>query len=250
LTLLIIGLAGASLATVNLLSFQFTTLFGSNPAYVSRLLLASGFSVWAGIILGNWSLDYFGGANREILSASAFIMAVGFGTLATVTENTPALAVGLSFLGGFGAGGIVQPATTMLTIISSDELIGTIIAIALSVRIVGESIGFTIYDNVLTNKLADILPVNVGDAAITAGLPYNQITTFLGTYFSTNSSALAQYSPLILQAAQEATTTSYVVGFRLIYLISIAFGGSAVVGSLFLGDIRKHMVNRVAVDIH
>ena len=203
-----------------------------------------------GIILGNWSLSYFRGASREILSTSAFIMALGIGTLATVTENTSALAVGLSFLGGFGAGGIVQPAITMLTIISPDELIGTITAIALSLRLVGGSIGFAIYDNILTNKLADILPVNVGDAALEAGLPYDQITSFLDAYFSANSTSLAQYSPSILQAAQDATSTSYVVGFRLIHLVSIAFGGLAVVGSLFLGDIRTHMVDRVAVDIH
>jgi len=43
---------------------------------------------------------------------------------------------------------------------------------------------------------------------------------------------------------------SYVQGFRLVYLVSIAFGVVAVITALFLGDIRKYMTNHVAVDIH
>jgi len=57
-------------------------------------------------------------------------------------------------------------------------------------------------------------------------------------------------SPAILLAAEGAFQDSYVEGFRRVYLVSIAFGGAAVLASLFLGDIRKFMVSRVAVDIH
>jgi len=64
-------------------------------------------------------------------------MPVGIGILGTVSENTPSLAVGLSFLGRFGAGGIVQPATTMLIVTSSDRLIDTITGLALCVRLGG-----------------------------------------------------------------------------------------------------------------
>ena len=250
LTLFIVTLVGASLATFAVLPSEMRTLFGPDSTYVSRLLLGSGFSVIVGIILGNWGLSYFGGAIREILSVSAFVMALGIGALATVNENTPSRAVGLSFLGGLGAGGIVQPAVTMLTIISSDELIATVTGIALSLILVGGSIGFAIYNSVRTNKLAYILPVKVGDAVVAAGLPFDQINTFLAAYFSSNTADLAQYSQSIVRAAQNATTESDVVAFRLIYLVSIAFGVAAVIASLFLRDIRKQMVDRVAVNVY
>jgi len=249
LTLIVIIFTGASLATFPLLPLQFEVLFGSDTAYVSRLLLAPGFSLIVGTILSNWIFSYFGGANREILGISALLMAAGVGALAAVTKNTPSLAVGLSFVGGFGAGGIVQPAITMLTVVTADERIGTIAGWALCARLVAGSVGFAIYRSVLTNKLADILPANIGNAAVAAGLPLNQVNQFLDSYLGTNTTELAQYSSTILLAAQDATTESYVVGFRLIHLISIAFGGSAVIASLFLGDIRNHMVDRVAVDI-
>ena len=68
-----------------------------------------------------------------------------------------------------------------------------------------------------------------------------------------NTTAIAEVpgiSPAILLAAEVAFQDSYVQGFRRVYLVSIAFGGAAVLASLFLGDIRKFMVSRVAVDIH
>jgi len=77
-----------------------------------------------------------------------------------------------------------------------------------------------------------------------------RLPLFLGFYLGANSTELAQYSPSILEVAQGATIESYVIGFQMIYLVSIAFGASAFIASLFLGDIRNHMVDRVAVDIH
>ena len=108
----------------------------------------------------------------------------------------------------------------------------------------------SIYFNVLQNKLSAVLPVNVGAAVVGAGVSPQQIPAFLGAFFSNNNTALAQYAPTILFAAQEAMTDSYVAVFRMIYLVSIAFGVRAFIASLLLADIRKFMVDRVAVDIH
>jgi len=54
----------------------------------------------------------------------------------------------------------------------------------------------------------------------------------------------------VIGAATEAVKGSYVEGFRLVYLVGLVFGGSAVIACLFLGDIKRFMVDRVAVDIH
>jgi hypothetical protein len=159
----------------------------------------------------------------------------------------------MSFLGGLGVGGIIVPAAVILTIISPDEVIATVTAITLSIRLIGGSIGYAIYFNVFENKLTEVLPTNVGIAVAKAGLPITQIPAFIVALVAKNTTALGQIkgiTPTILLAAQGAVQDSYVEGFRLIYLVSIAFGGAAVLASLFLGDIKKYMVDRVAVDIH
>jgi hypothetical protein len=177
------------------------------------------------------------------------MMTAGVGALATVNQNTPALAIGLSFLGGLGVGGLVQPTSTILSIISPDELLATIISACISVRLIGGTIGYALYFNILQNKLTEVLPVKVGLAAVKAGLPVTQLKDLVIAIATQNTTALADYSPVVLVAAREAVKDSYVEGFRMIYLVSIAFGGSAIIASLFLGDIRKYMVDRIAVDI-
>ena len=251
LTLIITTLSGASFwSLAGFWPYACQQLFSPDGNYVARLLLAYGFSVPLGIIFVNWGLSLSRGAIRELFTVSSCIMIAGIESLATVTQNTLNLGIGLSFLGGLEVGGIIQPAATILTIVSPDEFIATVTSITLSFRLIGGSIGYAIYFNVLQNKLSDILPGNVGAAVARAGLPLDQIPGFLGAFFTKNNTALGQYASVLLLAAEDATKNSYMTEFRLKYLVSIAFGGSAVIASLFLGNIRKYMVDRVAVDIH
>ena len=176
-------------------------------------------------------------------------MTAGIGGLAAVTQYTLGLGIGLSALGGFGVGGIIQPAVTMLTIISPDHVIATISAASISARLTGATIGYAVYFNVLQNKLSE-LPMTVARAAVQAGLPTNETTVFVDAIISENVGGLAQFSAGIISAGKEAVLTTYLQGFRLVYLVSIIFGGCAVIASLFLQDIKKYMVDRVAVAIH
>ena len=98
-----------------------------------------------------------------------------------------------------------------------------------------------------------VIPTIVGTAVVEAGLPLAQVSDLIGALVAQNTTALGEIPGItsaILLAAEGAYQESYVEGFKRVYLVSIAFGGAAVVASLFLGDIRKYMVSRVAVDIH
>jgi hypothetical protein len=177
-------------------------------------------------------------------------MTAGVASLASVNQHTPGRGAGLSFFAGIGTGGLLLPAATMLTIISPDEVIATITAATVSIRVVGASVGYSVYFNVLQNKLSSVLPTNVATAAALSGLPTSQIPAFVGSFLTGNVTALAAYSPSLLAAATDAQKSSYVEAFRLVYFVSIAFGGSAIICCLFLGNIKKFMVDRIAVDIH
>jgi Fungal trichothecene efflux pump (TRI12) len=182
------------------------------------------------------------------------MMTAGIGGLAAVDQNHRALGIGLSVLGGFGVGGIIIPAATILTIICPDDVIATATAITFSVRLIGGSIGYAIYFNVFENRFVSVFPTLVGTAVAEAGLQNRtDIAAFLQALGSNNRTAIAAVhglTPQILEAAQEAVLDTYVAGFKRVYLVSIAFGGAAVLASLFLGNIKKYMVDRVAVDIH
>ena len=254
MTLFITAVAGANFySLLNFWPLECQQLYGPNPHAIARTVVAFGYSVALGVILVNWGLSLFRGANRELLVVSSCFMTAGVGALAAVNQNNPSLGIGMSFLGGLGVGGIIVPAAIILTIISPDEVIATVTAITLSIRLIGGSIGYAIYFNVFENKLNNVIPINVGTAVAEAGLPLTEIPAFIAALIAKNTTALAQLkgiTPKILIAAENAVQMSYVEGFRQIYLVSIAFGGAAIIASLFLGDIKKYMVDRVAVDIH
>lgn len=254
MTLVITALAGANFySMLNFWPLECQQLYGPDPHVIARTVVAFGYAVALGVILVDWGLSLFRGANRELLVISSCLMTAGVGALAAVNQNNPSLGIGMSFMGGLGVGGIIVPAAVILTIISPDEVIATVTAITLSIRLIGGSIGYAIYFNVFENKLTEVLPTTVGLAVAKAGLPITEIPAFITALVAQNLTAVSQIrgiTPKILLTAQAAVTESYVQGFRMIYLVSIAFGGAAIISSVFLGDIKKYMVDRVAVDIH
>lgn len=140
-----------------------------------------------------------------------------------------------------------------MTIVSPDDVIATVTAINLSIRFIGGSIGYAVYFNILQSKVAEVLPAAVAMAATSAGLPVGEVPALIGALVNDNETAIGLIqgiTPAILLAADIAVKDAYVEGFKKLYLVSIAFGGAAIVSSLFIGDIRKYMVSRVAVDIH
>ena len=254
LTLLITALAGAQFySLLNFWPLECQTLYGPDSHEIARTVVAFGYAVALGVIIVDYCLSLFRGMNRELLLISSVLMTAGIGGMAAVNQNNPGLGIGMSFLGGFGVGGIIVPAAVILTIISPDEVIATITAITLSIRLIGGSIGYAVYFNVFQNKLLAVFPPIVGTAVIKAGLPISELEPFLEALANRNMSEIAHLpgiTPQILQVAQAAVQVAYVQAFRRIYLVSIAFGAAAIISSLFLGDIRKYMVGRVAVDIH
>lgn len=55
-------------------------------------------------------------------------------------------------IAGLGIGGIVVPASIITNIICPDELIATVTALTLAVRVLGGAIGYCVYYNVFSQK--------------------------------------------------------------------------------------------------
>ena len=69
----------------------------------------------------------------------------GCGSLAVADVNNLYQLWGLLVLASLGIGGIVVPATIITTIICPDDLIGTITALTLAIRLIGGIVGYTVY---------------------------------------------------------------------------------------------------------
>ena len=152
-----------------------------------------------------------------------------------------------------GNGALYVPPIIALMIVSGDEVIGTVVGLALAVRFLAGQAGYALLYNILMNKLTAVIPTLVGGAVAEAGLPLPEIPAFIQALLAQNTTAILAVPGVtvaIVGDAVQAVDASYVQGFRLVYLVSVGFGGAAIISCLFLGNIRKYMTERVAVDIH
>jgi len=226
-------------------------IFGPDPHDVARILVAVGFAFLLGIFFAGWAIDLSRGRIREVFLIASSLAAAGLGAMNCITADTPGMGIGLSFLAGLGLGGMYVPTAIALAIASPDDVLGAITGLDLSMRWVGAAIGYAVYFNLFQSKLTDVLPTNVGEAVVAAGLPLNKVPAFLGALLAKNTTALvaAGATPTIIGAAEEAVVESYTEGFQLVYLVTIAFTGAAIIVSLFLKDIRRYIDGRIAVQI-
>lgn len=123
----------------------------------------------------------------------------------------------------------------------------------LSIRVVGGSIGYSIYYNIFLGKFTPYATEYIGgvlvQANITSPAVIMEVIELTGAALPDQIKLIpgiagndALYDAVIL-AGQEAYSASY----RYVYLASIAWGCVSIIASLFLGDISAFMDDHVAV---
>ncbi|KAH6679752.1 MFS multidrug transporter-like protein [Halenospora varia] len=257
LTLVITFISGANFFSVLLFwPTQAFNVYGHDPVGVGIRGLPIGFSILVGACVVLWLLSVFKGHNRALMVVSSCMMTAGCGALAVARRDNINTVYGILVVAGLGIGGIVVPASIITTIICPDDLIATIAALTLAIRVVGGAIGYTTYYNVFLNKFKPILAKNILTACVK-----NHIlipNTIKAAAELTGASLLDEILMLpgvdgnrtIWNAIVLAGQNAYAEAYPYVYYVSIAFGAVSVVASLFLGDISQYMDDHVAVVIH
>lgn len=160
-------------------------------------------------------------------------------------------------LAGLGIGGIVVPASIITTIICPDDLIATVAALTLSIRVIGGSVGYCVYYNVFLNKFIPKATELIGGVMIYE-LGITNVTYIGEAIVLTGASLLDEMKlipgignnetafNMVVLAGQEA----YAYGYQYVYYASIAFGSISIIAACFLGDISPYMDDHVAVVMH
>ena len=257
LTLIITFISGANFFSVLLFwPTQAFNVYGHDPVGVGLRGLPIGLCILGGACIVLWLLSTFRGGNRILMVVSSCFMTAGCGALACARLDNIGTVYACLVIAGLGIGGIVVPASIITTIICPDDLIATIAALTLAIRVIGGAIGYTAYYNVLVNKLVPKLTVNIALACYANNI--YDVTVVTAAAELTGASLLNKILELpgvdgnvtiwndIVLAGQE----SYAYAYPYVYFASIAFGAVAIIASLFLGDISKYMDDHVAVVMH
>ncbi|KAI9890698.1 MAG: hypothetical protein M1814_003767 [Vezdaea aestivalis] len=182
-------------------------------------------------------------------------MTAGIGGLAVARIDNIITVYGLLVLAGLGIGGIVVPASIITTIVCPDDLIATVTAISICVRVLGGCIGYSVYYNVFANQFIRKAKFYIGGQLIKFGIFDYKVTTEI---IELTAASLVEEIALVpgirgnqtrYELVIKAGQLAYAESYRYVYLVSIAFGTASIVASCFLGDIEKYMDDHVAVVI-
>jgi len=257
LTLLITFISGAQLFSVAVFwPSQAYNVYGHDPIGVGLCGLPVAFSILVGACIVLYLLSVFKGGNRALLVISSCIMTAGSGAMACLNRDNLNIAYGILVIAGLGIGGIVVPASIITTIICPDDLIATVTALTLAIRVIGGAVGYAVYLNVFQHKFIGHLTEGIVTACIEnnifnpstireiAELTVCSLTERIMDVPGVNGNVTI-YNSLVI-AGQEAYAQSY----PWVYYASIPFGVLSIIASLFLGDINKYMDDHVAVVIN
>ncbi|KJY00781.1 hypothetical protein TI39_contig312g00027 [Zymoseptoria brevis] len=236
---------------INFFPATFSSLYNPDPIQVGLKGFGYGISVTAGAASVNALMTYLPKYNRELLLGSCVLMTAFIGALATATPNNAIQTVALGTIGGFGVGGVLVPAQTVAMTACPDHLIGTVVSLALAIRVIGGSIGYSIYFKVFKNKLTTALPTYVAGKAIAAGLRATSAVQFVTAFLTAPATAakVEGVTAQVIAAAQRGAQEANAHAFYYVWVTSIASGLISVLLCLALPSNYKFLTNWVAAHI-
>ena len=118
----------------------------------------------------------------------------------------------------------------------------------------GGSVATAIYTAILTNRFASQLPIKMAPVISSHSLSPSTAEALLGAAALNTEEAYAavpSVSPAVIADTVMAVKLAYVQGFKLVYLVAIAFGCLAIIAASFTKSIpreRKTLVRAVRME--
>jgi len=145
---------------------------------------------------------------------------------------------------GFGLSGGTVASNSIIQLSVPHQYVGVAMGIVTTARNVGGSVATTIYTTILTNELGKGLGVDIA-----TGLPLAQIPGVTEAITTGNlaSPALIGVNPEILGAGAYGLKIAYSNSFKIVYLVSIAFGVIGAICAMWTQNVGKFMTNKIDV---
>jgi hypothetical protein len=146
----------------------------------------------------------------------------------------------------------VVPASIITTIICPDDLIATVSALTLAIRVIGGSIGYCAYYNVFVSKFTPNAIKYIGGTMVQYGITNSsyieEAIVLTGASLLENMKEIPGLAnETVYEAVVAAGQLAYAESYKYVYLGSIAAGVVSIIAACFLGDINKYMDEHVAV---
>jgi len=146
--------------------------------------------------------------------------------------------------------------TVFIAIITPDDIIATATALTLAIRVIGGSIGYTVYYNIFIQKFVPAATHYIGGTMVYK-LNITSPAVIKAAIELTGASLLPELQTLPgikgVPGAYEmvviAGRLAYAEAYKYVYYASIAFGAVSIIAACFLGDINKYSKCRTMISM-
>ncbi|KIV93921.1 hypothetical protein PV10_05095 [Exophiala mesophila] len=230
---------------------EVTRLFTTTPRTIGWYSLAYNLSAtgksspMGGFVCGVL-FSTIGKAKWQFVVAT-FLQTAFVASISTVTQHTPARAIALVSIAALSIGASQLSALLITQLGVPDEHIGVATGLTACVRSTGGAVAVAVYSSVMQSSVAKHLVPDVAAAVVQAGLPVEEVESFIVALTSGSLGEFAvSVTPAIIAAGIDAMQTVFSNAFRQIYLVSIAFGCVSCFAVVFIRDIDHKLTMHTA----
>jgi hypothetical protein len=191
------------------------------------------------------------GHARWLLTIAIALLGLFCGLGAIVTPTSHIASTVLTVLTGIAIAAGTVYTTTMIQLGVSHEFIGVATGLAILARSMGGSVGTTIYTAVLQDRITHYIVPDAAIPLITAGVPREKVEGVLGALLvgQVTSPAVTSLSPAQLAVAAHGLKVAFAHSFRVVYLVTIAFGVVGTVCVAFSSNVGHLMTSQVDIKL-
>ncbi|KAH7029838.1 fungal trichothecene efflux pump [Microdochium trichocladiopsis] len=223
---------------------QIQALFTSDINYAGWLSCTVASSTALGQIVAGFVIKWVGNVRYWIIFSS-FAM-VGFvAALAALTPASKDLGVALTMLGPFFVGIIELLSLALAPLFCDPADIGLASGLLASIRSAGGSVAVAVYSSVLANRVAIEIPNAVIPAVINAGFPADKAPALASAVVAKSYATFPGVNSAVTAAIASVLPSAYAAAFKVVYLVSLAFGAIALAGSLISKDSQPHLTDKI-----
>lgn len=140
--------------------------------------------------------------------------------------------------------------TTMIQLGVPHEYIGIATSMAITARSIGGVVGTAVYTSILQEKLIHYLPTDVAIPLFEAKAPLADIPLIMEALLTGNKALLLNIPLELVAVAEQGIKLAYSHAFRIVYLVTIAFGVMGTIFVAFSSSVDDKMTSQVDIKLH
>ncbi|KAJ5041229.1 uncharacterized protein L3040_005777 [Drepanopeziza brunnea f. sp. 'multigermtubi'] len=219
---------------------------------INTLPIGMGISI--GAIVSALLLSFVKGYIAYLMAFFCVMQTVGSACMVLINPDDVRTAFGPLMLALIGVGGVIVPNQVIITVITPDDLIASVTALTVGLRCQAQVIGLAIFFNRFTHAVTQRAATTLVPAALQIGV--FDVAKIEAMVRGLTAMTVEEYAAVLPELSAGAGNVRLVVAaaqacfggaFRVVYLVTIAFGVTACVASLGIGDLGRYLDDHVAV---